>query len=170
MLEELSWEEFPSWLSPLHVCQTWRAASLSCSQLWRHIPLQSLALTDFALDRTRSKLLPRIVYDSAHGRTSDTALRVALQHPNRIQRLTCRVTKATSAALSAKFSCLKSLCLWISPYQDQMATPEDSDRSRGQLTITLHMLGGRQALERLDELRLHAEYGLWLAPEDAHSP
>ncbi|VDB96728.1 unnamed protein product [Peniophora sp. CBMAI 1063] len=158
-LEAFNSEGFPSWLSPLHVCRTWRAASLTCASLWRHVPLQSLALTDFALSHAKS--LPLIVYAPPAGHFESAAVRTALLlRPTRIQQLACLATTATSKALKT-LSALEVLCLWIPSTQSGVA--EDRDILRGQLTAI--GLGGAKVLGPLRELRLHAvESGLYLTP------
>ncbi|KZV62233.1 hypothetical protein PENSPDRAFT_692682 [Peniophora sp. CONT] len=94
---ERIWGLFPTWLTPLHVCRTWRVALISYPRLLRYLPLESFRLTQIAL--TLSENMSLIVDAPPHAPISEDALTIALQHASCVKTLVCPADVTTSRAL-----------------------------------------------------------------------
>lgn len=145
-------DELPAHLVPIHVCQSWRSAALSCAEIWAYaIPLNNTAITALALERSRD-WNEVLIIDAQPGSFIDPdALSLALEEPSRIEELTCPAIQESHGIMRETIH-LRSLNIWEEAYAGSPYYEPDLPYCD---YTEADALGGPVRLRLLEELRLH---------------
>ncbi|VDB96705.1 unnamed protein product [Peniophora sp. CBMAI 1063] len=147
-------DELPSQLVPLHVCRIWRAAALSCEELWTAtLPLSNTTMTTLALERSMNWNAMLCINAFPGTYMDPDALSVALGEPSRVEELTCPATRESHGIMKEAVH-LRSFNIWEEGYVGvplyKPGLPYGDYREAA-------AFGGTVGLRLLEELRLHGD-------------